>query len=37
MVLHAYSFSTQEAEAGGLWVQNQPKMHSKFKNLKNQW
>jgi hypothetical protein len=29
MVVHACNPSTQETEAGGLWVPGQPKLHSK--------
>jgi hypothetical protein len=32
MVVHADNLSTQEAEAGGLKVQGQPRLPSKFKD-----
>jgi hypothetical protein len=37
MEVHACNPSTQEAEAGGLWVQDQPRLYtnSLFQNVKN--
>jgi hypothetical protein len=41
MVAHTYNLSTQEAEAGGLKVPSQPKLHSKDlsqkSEKKNRW